>query len=603
MRQLDVRIAGAARPVYVVETFGDSGHAAEALWSSPYLAVDTETTGLDIYSKGFKLRVVQVGTKDAAYVFPVEDHYWGGIISDVLRHAKCLVMHNATFDLLVLDNAGLLDLEEGWAKTVDTRILAHLLDPRTMKEGGIGHGLKQLSAAYFDQDAPDSQKELKAVFKANKWTVAEGFTKIPIDHPEFLRYAGADVILTSWLFEALRPVIVGEGLSSLSDFEHEVARICSVMQRRGLLVDQEYASGLVDYYLELETNAVFLARSFGIHNVNSTAQVASVLQALGVNLYEKTPSGLLKVDKAVLEGVINNGGAASEVAQAVLNAKNASKWSQSYVQATLESLDSAGRCHPSINSLQARTARMSISNPPLQQLPSGDWRVRRMFVADPGQLIVAADYAQVEMRVLAALANEKKMLEAFKSGEDLHDTTAKQLFGSDFTKAQRKLAKNTGFGKVYGGGAATLARQAGVSPAEAKAVIDRYDRVYPGVKRYARKLVEKAEWGKREVVTPSGRRLPLDKDRIYAATNYVVQSTARDVLAQALLDLDEAGLTKYLLIPVHDEVIAQAPTGEADDVVRAIQDVMGMDFMGKVFLQAEGEVYGPSWGHGYGAPS
>ena len=338
------------------------------------------------------------------------------------------------------------------------------------------------------------------------------------------------------------------------------------------------------------------------------AQVAAALEAMGEELTETTDSGLTKVDKEVLMPLADLDRAWERIeartpnplADAVLHAKRAGKWQTSYVDAFLNLRDSDNRLHASIGGLQARTARMSISRPPLQQLPSGDWKVRRAIVADPGQLIIAADYAQVEMRVLAALSGDEAMTAAILGGLDIHNAVATGMFGPDFTKAQRKLAKTTGFGEVYGGGAVTLARQSGVTVEVAKEAKRLFADGFPGIKRYGKRLQARAQYGKKEVVTVSGRHLPLDRDRLYAATNYVVQSTSRDLLAQAIVDLFDAGLGDHLLLPIHDEILAQAPAAEAPEVVAEIGRIMGSNFYGIPIL-SDTEVYGPTWGHGYGA--
>ncbi len=204
------------------------------------------------------------------------------------------------------------------------------------------------------------------------------------------------------------------------------------------------------------------------------------------------------------------------------------------------------------------------------------------------------------MRVLAALADVRVMKEAISRGEDLHAFTARLVYGDEFTKFQRGLMKGVGFGKVYGGGAPTLSRQTGAPLDAVRAAVAEYDRVYPEIRRYGKRLQSRAEFGKREVITPAGRHLPLDRDRLYSATNYLVQSTARDLLAQAIVDIFDAGMGDHLLLPVHDELIVQAPEGDAEEIVHAIGRLMESDFMG-VRIESEPEVYGPSWGHGYGA--
>lgn len=558
----------------------------------PAVAVDTETTGLHVFGEGFRCRLIQFGDTESAWVLNVESGatevwraaYWA------LANAPRMVMHNATFDCLVIDRVGLGLVEQVMPRVVDTRLMAHLVDPRQQQDGGVGHGLKALAQHYVDPEAPDSDRALKDVFRSLGLKAAEGFAQVPIDNPELVHYAGMDVILTARLLAELGPLIKERDLARLLQFEREVQLELALMERRGMLVDQDYAGELVAELLAEEDACTRRAAELGVDKVGSPKQVAEALVAQGAELVATTPTGNLKTDRKTLAALTD--GPAGELAEAVLGAKNASKFRTSYVEGTLDLLDDEGRVHPRINSLQARTARMSVSAPPLQQLPSGDARVRKMFVADPGMVIGAADYSQIELRVLGALANEKHILEAVRDGVDLHSLTAEKVGCS------RKVAKGVNFLTVYGGGSKALALVAGISQGEAQAALNGFGRAFPGVKRFGRELIERAEHGAKEVITVSGRRLPLDRNRLYAATNYVVQSAARDVLAEALLELRDLGLSQYLLIPVHDEVIFQAPADEIEEVARAIGEAMTMDFQG-VRLDAEGEVYGPSWGAGY----
>lgn len=602
-----VRIDGTAFPVYAS---GSTGAFAEYLARAQgTLAVDTETTGLKIFAPDFRLRLLIAGTPTEAFVLQLDGapEWVYAEAGNHLRYAarrRPIAFHNATYDRLVLDRAGVFALEdldpEEWH---DTRTMAHLLDPRARQEGGTGHALKDLADLWIDRNASaEGQKVLREVFKANGWTKETGWREIPLDHPDYVRYAGLDAILTARLYDILEPHLRDRDLGNLYLFERHVADLCARMERGGILVDADYvADALLPWLEEMESEGVAEARSWGVENVNSTAQVAEALQGLGWTPEEFTATGKPRVDKAVLNTLSEAG---NPVAQAVQKAKRGGKWLASYALPMLEERDENGRIHPRINALQARTARMSVSGIPLQQLPSGDWRIRRALVADPGRVLWAADYDQVEMRVLAAMANETAMKEAIASGVDFHDFTAATVFGPDFTKAHRKLAKGVGFGKVYGGGAATISRQTGAPIEDVKRAIALYDRSFPGVRRFQKRLEDRASVGRREVVTASGRPLPLDGDRLYAATNYVVQSTSRDVLAQALLALDEAGLVmgQDILLPIHDEILGQC----APETFEAVADIVGremtMDFLG-VRLTAAAELYGPSWGHGYGATS
>jgi DNA polymerase-1 len=327
---------------------------------------------------------------------------------------------------------------------------------------------------------------------------------------------------------------------------------------------------------------------------------------MGETLTETTDSGALKVDKSILLDLADldqqwqprGTRKPNPLADAVLRSKRAGKWRTSYAIPMRDNLDANGRIHPKINSLQARTARMSVAAPAFHQLPSGDWTIRRGVIADEGERVFSVDYSAVEMRVLAALADERTMRRAIAEGRDLHDFTAELIWGPDFTKAHRKMGKGVGFGKVYGGGATTLARQTGAPIAEVKTAIAAYDRVYPGIRRFSNKVQREARGNGFVVITPTGRRLPLDRDRVYAATNYAVQSTARDVLCQALLTMHDAGLTEYLLLPIHDECLGSAPAGIVEDVAREVGKAMAMDFFG-VPLDTDPEVGGRSWGSLY----
>ena len=602
-------LAGQECAIYVPERRGDlAGFDAFLSRGDKVLGFDTETTDLDVYTPHHGLRLAQFGNELEAWVLRFD--LFADEIRGALRQDRLFTVHNAAFDLQVVDRHLGVRIEELAGRTFDTRILAHLLDPRAESEGGSGLALKPLSAIYVDPDAPDTSADLTKVFHSYGFTKSTGWAGIPIDDPTYLRYAGLDPILAVRLFRALAPIVREVGLDNLSKFEHHLQGLLATLQRRGMLLDVPYVERLKgDLGVEEERFRQVSAR-YGVANPNSTRQVAEALSAMGETLTEKTKSGNVKVDKAVLLPLADldpqweriEAREPNPLADAVLRTKRAGKWAGTYAQAFLDLRDADDRLHPFIGGLQARTARMSISRPPLQQLPSGDWTIRRALIADPGQTIIAADYAQVEMRVLAALSRDPAMLATIASGVSIHEGVATMMFGEGYSKAQYKLAKNTGFGEVFGGGAATLARQSGVTLDVAKSAKALFADGFPEIKKFGKRLQRKAEFGKKEVVTPSGRHLPLDRDRLYAATNYVVQSTARDLLAQAIVDIEAAGLFGHVLLPVHDEIVAQAPTADAPEVVREIARVMESEFYG-VKIASEASVYGSSWGSGYGCPA
>lgn len=270
--------------------------------------------------------------------------------------------------------------------------------------------------------------------------------------------------------------------------------------------------------------------------------------------------------------------------------------------------------------------------------------VRRCLIADPGYAMFSADFDQIELRVAAALAGETSLIEAAKRGESLHKTAAVKLFGTDFTPDEYRYTKNVNFGWLFGGGAYTLSRQAGIPIETAAGIIKQYGTEFPALTAYKRaeqnKILQAAlspaemryyralqshmfnvrndtPTGRREIAstkekinrllyrkigytyTPFGRRLIVDAAKAYSVVNYKVQSSARDIMGTALLDLMADGdLEPTLLLIIHDEFLGQAPIAEAEQIAEAYGEIMTRDFLG-VPISATGKVYGKSWGHGY----
>lgn len=595
------------------------------------IAVDTEGTGLDIFAAGWRLRTVQFGNADRAIVIPLEDEDGCAIpenrehVTKLLKQAIAgtgVVCHNATFDALSLSREGLISLEELLPKLTDTRTMAHILDPRQPQEGGIGHGLKQLCAEFVDPTAPDTQGDLTSVFRSLRLTKATGFAQIPIDNDTYLLYAGLDVILTSRLFQAIWKRVINEGFADLFKFELRVQRFLARVQYRGFKIDVDYAKQLIKDLHNEADDAKVIASNLGVLNVNAPKQVADALINTGVELTKQTKTGAWSVDSEVLDGLTKDG---NPIAEAVTTAKRAMKWSTAYAEAMLNGRDETDHVHASINSLQARTARMSISNPPLQQLPSrgkNAWKIRRMVIPDEGMVLISSDYDAIEMRVFAALAGVQPMIDAIFAGEDLHNTTAGLIYGPEIkalcdrwkdapdedqappeykdAKAKRNIAKMANFLTVYGGGAGKLAMQARIPLDEAESFLRIYHAAYPEIRKFSRYLEQKALYGEPYgcVVTPVGRRLPMDPKRMYAGLNYLIQSTAADVLKRALLRIDDAGMGHHVLLPVHDEVIAQAYEHEAERVAFRIGELMSDEVNG-IPITASGGIAGHNWGAKY----
>ena len=583
MRVHDRDILGVLVSVYVVETAADAAVFAD--WvrdvGAGWVGVDTETSGLDSWADGWELRLVQFATPNVAFVLdPVK---FRDDVQVALLSMPRTVFHNRPFDAAALTRGGFEHL--AWDGGIDTQVLAHIADSRSSRDGAVGHGLKALADAMIQPGLSDDQVELKAWARANKVSVATMFATAPTEL--FEAYAGMDAILTVRLAKLLADKVEAIGCGHLVEFEIELQRVGADIQETGFKIDRAYAEWLGDHLESQAVAATTKLRMLGVDNPNSNNQIAGALIEAGVVWDGVTASGKPSVASDVLDSVDH------PVADLVKAYRSANKLRKSYVVRALEASAVDGRCHADIRMLQARTARMSVSNPPLQQLPASDAMIRRMFVADPGMAICAVDYSQIELRVLAALSGEESMIAAIADGVDLHTNAAVSMGVS------RKVAKMANFLTVYGGGAGQLSKAAGISMGEATAALGAFGRAFPAIAKYGDRLQLEAKYGADPVVTASGRRLMLDRGRLYSATNYVVQSSARDVLAEAMLMVDEDRvLSGCLLMPVHDELIFQAPIDEAEAWVDRMVDLMECDFKG-VHLAAEGEIYGASWGHGY----
>lgn len=565
------------------------------------LACDSETTGLKIHSKGFRIRLVQFGTPYESWVIPVE---LGGefvrVVIQTLRAVDKLIFQNGMYDLQVFDKCLNVRLEELWPKVMDTKLYAMLIDPRAPEKGGVGTSLEDLSRHYIDAEVADVVKgSMSVLAKKYKTTKTLIWEKVELNDSWYNLYAGMDTILAARLATILPP-LVPESARPLIKFEHDIAEICSYYERTGFLLDEEYSLELAARLHHTEDECMEIALGYGCENVNSTEQVAEVLLGMGVKLKDRTPTGKLKVDKKVISALMEMGNDQQiEFIKAVADAKKARKWRTTWVEGFLNNMDENGRCHASINTLQARTGRMSITGIPAQTLPSGDWIIRRCFISDPGQRMVSVDYAAQELRVLAALSGDKTMIRAFKDGSDLHLMTAQAAWGASVTKdsVYRKYAKIVNFGRVYGGGARTVSEQTGLTFMQAKKVVEAFDKRYPGVREFSDYLANLA--GQQGfITTPSGRVLPVDRDRGYSALNYMVQSTSRDVTCRGIIKLHKAGLTPYMRLPIHDEVIGSLPIEHAEFGARRMAQLMSED-MGEVFIDTDADVGNRSWGSFY----
>ncbi|MEU3690488.1 DNA polymerase [Streptomyces narbonensis] len=565
------------------------------------LGCDTETTGLNWWGDDFRLRLVQFGNHDESYVLPVElsDELLGAAVGAV-RYVDRLIFQNGTYDLLVLDATTELTMEEIWPKVLDTKILAHLVDSRGEMEGGTGHSLESLTRHYIDSGVAAKIKgSMTEIAKSLKTTKAKVWKLVSWDHGGFLTYSGLDPVLAFRLGRVLigklprtayKKTDIGPGIPrmNLIEFEHKVAEICALMSRPGIVLDQDYTRRLEARLALAESRWTEKAQGLGCENPWSTDQCADAFEARGVREFERTPTGNRKVDKGFLNTWRAKG---DELAEAIHQAKSARKKRNTWIKSFLESVDSSGRIHPAINSIQARTARQSIQGIPAQTLPSGDYEIRACFVANEGEIMLSTDYSNMELRFLAAYSGDERMLLAFKRGEDLHQITA------DAAGVSRKLGKMTNFLIVFGGGPGALSQQAGISVEEAERIMNIFMETYPGVAAF---MEAKTKEARRQgyVTAPSGRRLYVERRFAFRGTNYFVQSGSRDITCRALIRLHYAGLTKHMLLPIHDEILFSVPVEHADTAARMTDELMRETVLG-LEIPTDPDRGGKSWGSLY----
>ena len=353
-------------------------------------ALDTESTGINPYRVGWELRTFQFGRSNVSYVVPARFRHTIGRI--ITRRGVKWIGHNGPHDIRSLDVH--LGYETGVQCAGETYILAHHQDSRKHEDGGIGHGLKELALHHIAPDGGKWETALKKAFKeltieipgqvyksgprkgqqkVRKAKYAEGWSLIDPSHPAYIAYAASDPVLTYRLWYTLRHV--AEGSPELYRFDRKVQLACDRLQRRAIRLDTRYTTRLTVEYTRHAQTMQRVAAGYGVQSIHSGAQIAKALQTQGVELIEQTPTGQWAMSDRIMRQIMNEAAPPSAVyhlLHAVLLAKQLLKRRESYTEAALREMDSEGRVHPSINSLAARTARMSVSNPPLQQLPTKD---------------------------------------------------------------------------------------------------------------------------------------------------------------------------------------------------------------------------------------
>jgi DNA polymerase-1 len=397
------------------------------------------------------------------------------------------------------------------------------------------------------------------------------------------------------------------------ELELPVAEVLFRMERNGVLIDAtalaQQSDELGRKMLALETEAQQLAGQ--PFNLNSPKQLAEILFVQqGLPVVKKTPSGGPSTDEEVLEKLAED----YPLPKKLLDYRSMAKLKGTYTDKLPKMINPAtGRVHTSFGQATAITGRLASSDPNLQNIPvrtAEGRRIRSAFIAGPGRHIVSADYSQIELRIMAHLSDDARLLDAFAQGEDVHRATAAEVFGLtpiEVSSEQRRAAKAINFGLIYGMSAFGLAKQIGVDRSAAQAYMDRYFARYPGVARYMDETRAVAR-EKGYVETVFGRRLWLPEIRSAnagrrqgaerAAINAPMQGTAADLVKRAMIAvqdwLDAQAMKSLLVLQVHDELVLEVADDELAAVREALPKLMGRVAQLKVPLLAEVGV-GGNW--------
>ena len=552
----------------------------EKISASPLTALDTETTSLDPFAARIVGVSLAVAEGEAAYL-PLAHHYPGGPDQlpceatlarlkpwlESAAHAK--IGQNLKYDQHVLANHGIA--LAGVAH--DTLLQSYVLE--SGKDGARGHDLGRLATRHLGL-ATIPYEEL-----CGKGARQISFAQVAIE--QAAEYAAEDADLCLRLHARLHPQITADaGLARVyATIEMPVRDILFRMERTGVLIDAHLLaaqSGEIGRRL-LELEAQAHAAAGQPFNVNSPKQLAEILfGTLGLPVKKKTPSGTPSTDEEVLSELALD----YPLPKILLESRQLAKLKGTYTDKLPKMVNrQTGRVHTSYAQAVAVTGRLASSDPNLQNIPvrtPEGRRIRAAFIAPAGSSIVSADYSQIELRIMAHLSQDPRLLEAFARGEDVHRATAAEIFGvasSDVGPDQRRVAKVINFGLIYGMSAFGLARQLDLERSAAQAYIERYFARYPGVASYMARTREMART-QGYVDTVFGRRLWLPEIRSSqaarrqgaerAAINAPMQGSAADLIKSAMIVvqgwLDAERLHSRLLLQVHDELVLEVPDGE-----------------------------------------
>ena len=549
-------------------------------------ALDTETTSL--VSRHAELVGISLASAEGKACYVPVAHLSGEQldITVVLNHMSNLladptltmVGHNLKYDLTVLETVGLIPR----CALADTMLMSYVLDA-----AGGRHDMDSLAKRILGVDTTSYEDV------CGKGAKQIGFAAVPLDQAS--EYAAEDADITLRLFSQFAQRLADEpSLRSIyQDLELPVMLVLREMENHGALLDSAIlrlqSKSLGTRLKELESEVQTLAgRSF---NLASPKQLQQILfDELKLPVLKKTPKGAPSTNEEVLQELALD----YPLPKLLIEHRSLSKLKGTYTDKLPDDCDPEdGRVHTSFHQAVTSTGRLSSSDPNLQNIPirtEEGRRIRKAFVAPDGWAVMAADYSQIELRIMAHLSGDQSLVDAFACGDDIHRATAAEVFDLEpmfVTDEQRRRAKAINFGLIYGMSAFGLARQLGIERAEAAAYIDRYFERYPGVRCYMDSTRAMAH-EKGYVETVFGRRLmlpdiharqvPIRQAAERAAINAPMQGTAADIIKRAMLRVQKALATTNLgcnlLLQVHDELVFEVRYQDLDSARQIVRTEM-----------------------------
>jgi DNA polymerase-1 len=559
------------------------------LQAADEFAFDTETDSLDALCARLVGLSIAVEPGKAAYI-PLAHDYPGAPaqlperdVLDALRPlfadpAKRKIGQHGKYDLHVLRCHGVE--VRGYAE--DT-----MMESFVFNAGASRHDMDSLAKRYLGYDT------VKYADVAGKGAKQIPFTHVALD--DATRYAAEDSDITLRLHRALRPKLAAEPALErvYREIEIPLVPVLERIEANGVMIDMDelrrQSADLGRRMLALQQQATQLAgRTF---NLDSPKQVCALLfEELKLPALVKTPTGQPSANEEALEAIADQ----HELPRVILDYRSMAKLRSTYTDKLPEMVNrDDGRVHTSFHQAGAATGRLASSDPNLQNIPirtDDGRRIRRAFVAPPGRRILAADYSQIELRIMAHLSQDPALLRAFSSGVDIHRATAAEVFGKALDAVsgnERRAAKAINFGLMYGMSAFGLAKQLGISRGEAQDYIGLYFSRYPGVREFMERTRQDAR-EKGYVETVFGRRLYLENiasrnaglraGAERAAINAPMQGTAADIIKRAMIELHgwlEPHADKAMMVlQVHDELVFEADAGFVDTLREAVVERM-----------------------------